>query len=185
MGADVTAILADAGSRDSAALAQVYEILYKELQTIARAQLRRLDQQTLNTAALINESYLKLIDNSRISVEGRAHFLALAARAMRQILIDYFRRKTAAKRGSFIKPVTLLEEAVPAEQRGEMLVALDDAIDQLELTNERLARVVEYKFFGGMTYDEIAQVLDISARSARLDWRKAKAWLTLELEPET
>ena len=178
---DVTELLMRARSTDSDAFAKVYEVLFRELQTVARAQLRRHKHQTLNTIALINESYIKLVDNRRLDVTGRAHFLALAARAMRQILIDYHRKQSADKRGGYMKPVTLLEDNVAGNQRGDALLALDESIVRLQSHDERLARVVECRFFGGMSYEEIGESLGIAARTARLDWRKAKAWLTLDL----
>ncbi len=180
-GKDVTELLVRAKTGDGEALGEVYETLYQELRAVARAQLKRHRQQTLNTVGLINESYLKLVDQNRVDLQSRAHFLALSARAMRQILIDYFRRRSAEKRGGPIAPLELDENSVAGGQRDETLLALDEALDRLQGQNERLARVVECKFFGGMSYDEIGEGLGISARTARLDWKKAKAWLTLEL----
>lgn len=179
---DVTALLVRAKSGDANALGQVYELLYRELQTVARAQLNRHRQQTLNTVGLINESFLKLVDQNRVDVQSRAHFLAISSRAMRQILIDYYRRQSAEKRGGHRVPVKLTEESLAAVQRDETMLALDEALDRLQAQNERLARVVECKFFGGMSYEEIGQGLGISPRTVRQDWSKAKAWLTLELE---
>jgi RNA polymerase sigma factor (TIGR02999 family) len=181
-GADVTGLLVRAKSGDGEALGQVYELLYQELQGVARAQLNRVSHQTFNTVVLINESYLKLLGQNRVDVQNRSHFLAIAARAMRQILIDYFRRTSAEKRGGPQVPVQLAEDRVPGVQRDDTLLALDEALDRLQEHSERLARVVECKFFGGMTYEEIGEALDISPRTARKDWSKAKAWLTLELE---
>ena len=178
---DVTALLDRAKSGDDGALGRVYEVLYRELQSVARAQLNRHRHQTLNTVALINESYLKLVDNNRVDAENRAHFLALSARVMRQVLIDHFRRRSAEKRGGEAVVVELAEENVVTPRREDALLALDEALDRLQDQNERLARVVECKFFGGMSYDEIGQGLGISPRTVRLDWKKAKAWLTLEL----
>lgn len=180
----VTALLIRAKQGDQAALGEVYKLLHAELAQIARARLRRSAQQTMNTMVLINESYVKLVDQNGIDVGGRAHFLALASRAMRHILIDYFRRHAADKRGGPAPLVTLNEELTGAEQRGESLLALDAALEKLAAFKPRLAQVVECRFFGGMTYEEIGEALHIAERTARLDWRKAKLWLALELGEE-
>ncbi len=179
---DVTGLLDRAKSGDGGAISEVYQVLYGELQSVARAQLNRHKQPTLNTVGLINESFLKMIEQDRVDLENRAHFLAVSARAMRQILIDYFRRRSAGKRGGQHSPIELKEDSVAGEQREESLLALDEALDRLHIQNERLARVVECKFFGGMTYDEIGEGLGLASRTVRQDWKKAKAWLTVELE---
>ncbi len=179
---DVTGLLDRAKSGDHGALGEVYQVLYRELQSVARAQLTRNKQPTLNTVGLINESYLKMIAQDRVSLENRSHFLAVSARAMRQILIDYFRHKSAAKRGGPQPPVELKEDSVAGEHREDALLALDEALERLHARNERLARVVECKFFGGMSYEEIGEGLGLAPRTVRQDWKKAKAWLTLELE---
>lgn len=178
---DVTRLLIRVREGDGEALDRVYEVLYQELRRVARAQLRRHKRGTLNTSALINESYLKLVDRARIDLEGRTHFLALSARAMRQILVDYFRRKSAAKRGGPGEAMPFAEDLVAAEERGDQLLALDQALTRLARHDDRLASVVEMKFFGGMSYDEIASRLGIAPRTARRGWFKAKAWLVLEL----
>ncbi len=181
-GGDVTALLVRAKTGDDGAISEVYQVLYRELQKVARSQLYRHQQHTLNTVGLINESFLKMVEQDRINLENRAHFLAVSARAMRQILIDYLRRRSADKRGGQQSPVELNESSVAGEHREEAVLALDDALEQLKLKNERLARVVECKFFGGMNYEEIGEGLGLSPRTVRMDWKKAKAWLTLELE---
>lgn len=178
---DITALLVKARSGDSEALDHVYEALFAELSRIARAQLGRHRRGTLNTGALINESYLKLVSSSQVDLESRAHFLSLSARAMRQILVDHFRRKTADKRGGSNVPLPLAEELVAATDRGNRLLALDEALARLAVHDDRLASVVEMKFFGGMAYDEIATRLGVAPRTVRRDWFKAKAWLALEL----
>lgn len=181
---DVTQLLVRARSGDREALGEVYEVLYRELQTVARAQLSRHRQQTLNTVGLINESFLKLVEQKQVDLKSRAHFLALAARAMRQILVDYFRRRSADKRGGPAVSLDLNEDGVADLERDEEMLALDEALDRLQDQNERLARVVECKFFGGMSYEEIGEGLGLAARTVRLDWQKAKAWLTVELESQ-
>jgi RNA polymerase sigma factor (TIGR02999 family) len=182
--ADVTGLLLRAREGDDTAFDQVYEALYQELRRVARAQLRRHQRGTLSTGALINESYLRLIDQTQVDLESRTHFLALSARAMRQILVDYFRRKSAAKRGGPEVPLPLAEELVAGRERGEQFLALDQALTRLAEHDGRLASVVEMKFFGGMSHEEIGASLDIAPRTVRRDWFKAKAWLTLELGPD-
>lgn len=180
-GGDVTVLLQRAESGDPDALSDVYHLLYQELQQIARAQIRRHGAQTLNTVGLINESFLKLVEQDRVALDNRAHFLAVSAKAMRHILVDYFRKRSADKRGGLQRDVTLVEDAVAGAGQDDQVLALDEALSRLSDQNERLAQVVECKFFGGMTYEEIGAGLGISPRTARQDWKKAKAWLTLEM----
>jgi RNA polymerase sigma factor (TIGR02999 family) len=179
---NVTALLHRARDGDQQAFGAVYDVLYRDLQRIARKQLGGFKRKTLNTIALINESYLRLVDKDNIELADRTHFLALSARIMRQILVDYYRRQSADKRGGALVAAAIDCEELPADARDSTLLELDESLDRLESHNERLARVVEYKYFGGMTYEDIAEELGIAPRTVRLDWRKAKAWLTLDLE---
>lgn len=182
MAADITQLLINVREGEAGALDALFGAVYDELREIAHFQLQRQQpSETLNTTALVHEVYLKLFDQSRVRVQDRSHFLALSARAMRQILVDYFRRRQAQKRGGGCPVLSLQEGQVPIEARGDVLLALDEALTRLTTLNERLGRVVEYKFFGGMTEEEIASVLDLTPRTVRSDWRKAKMWLTREL----
>lgn len=178
---DITQLLQQAQHGDGDALNRLYPLVYDHLREIAHGQLRRRPGDTFQTTALVHEAYLKLFDQQQVSVESRAHFYALSARAMRHILVDHFRRNHAQKRGGHGVVLTLNEGVVPTEARGEVLLSLDDALLRLAQHNERLSQVVEYKFFGGMTQEEIALVLGISDRTVRNDWRKARAWLAHEL----
>lgn len=178
----VTALLRRARTGDEQAFGAVYDVLYQDLQRIARKQLGSFQRKTLNTVALINESYLRLVDKDQVELQDRTHFLALSARVMRQILVDYYRRQQADKRGGGQAPVAIDCEDLPAKAEDSNLLELDESLDRLESHSPRLARVVEYKYFGGMNYDDIGAALGISPRTVRLDWRKAKAWLTLDLE---
>jgi RNA polymerase sigma factor (TIGR02999 family) len=135
---------------------------------------------TLQTTALIHEAYLKLMSSGPVSASNRAHFLALAARAMRQVLVDYARRRKAAKRGGGIISLTLGDEPAPLDASAEDLLALDDALEQLE---RRQRQVIEFRFFGGMEEKDIALVLGVSERTVRRDWVKARAWLAQALYP--
>jgi RNA polymerase sigma factor (TIGR02999 family) len=139
---------------------------------------------TLSTTALVHESYLKLIRSEGLTWQDRAHFLALAARAMRMVLVSYARSHGAGKRGGGTIPIELREElALSSERAGEML-ALDDALERLAKLNDRLSRTVELRFFGGLTLEEIAEALDRAPSTVKLDWQKARAWLYRELRNE-
>lgn len=158
-------------------------LVYDELRAIAHGQLRReRSDHTLGTTALVHEAYLKLIDQRQVDWQDRSHFFSIAARAMRRILIDYARRHVAAKRGGGLRKVTL-DEAVQlaAGERADELLAIDDALRRLASLDERQARVVEYRFFGGMTEEETAEALGVTSRTVRRDWIKAKGWLQREL----
>jgi RNA polymerase sigma factor (TIGR02999 family) len=182
MANDITRKLRAARSGDEAALDELYGQVYDELRTLARRQLRRLRGGPLQTTEVVNEAYLRLCKQLELGVQDRAHFYAVSAKAMRQVLIDHFRGRQAQKRGGGERVLTLDAGRVPVADRGAVLLDLDEALERLAGLSPRLARVVELKFFGGMTEDEIGTALDISARTVRNDWRKAKAWLSRALE---
>ena len=159
--------------------------VYSELRKIAHRQLtaERTDH-TFSTTDLVHEAYLKLVDQRRAQWTERAQFFAIAARAMRRILVDYARRHRALRRGGSGKPVSLDDESshsLPAARRADELVALDEALERLAMVDERLSRVVEYRFFGGLTESETAHVLGVTARTITRDWVKARGWLYQEL----
>jgi RNA polymerase sigma factor (TIGR02999 family) len=139
---------------------------------------------SLQATALVNEAYLRLIDVQRIQWQNRAHFLAMSARLMRRVLVDIARTKQCQKRGAGAIRVTLVEGIEPADDRGEDLVALDDALEALAQFDERKSRVVELRFFGGLSVEETARVLDVSVDTVMRDWKLAKAWLAKELRSE-
>jgi RNA polymerase sigma factor (TIGR02999 family) len=169
---------------DSAAFAQAFEAAYQELRRLARRQLRRLRPgQTLTTTALVHEAFVKLV-GSPVGTEDKSHFLALAARAMRQILVDYARQRQAQKRGGGRRPTTLDVEALGVEGAAHELVEIDRALTRLEAVDERLARLVEWRFFGGLTEDEVALAFGVTCRTVRRDWQKARAFLYRELSGE-
>ena len=180
---DITRLLIAWRAGDEDALDQLFPRVYEELRHIAHRHLRReREGHTLSTTALVNEAYLKLVDQTRAQWTDRAHFFAVAARVMRRILVDYARRHQAKKRGGGTGPLTLDDEAVGsatlvADERAEMLLALDDALKRLAEVDERLSKVVECRFFGGLTEEETADALSITARTVRRDWVKAKGWL--------
>lgn len=186
MSTDVTTLLLRLRRGESDAVGTLFDAVYEELRVIASGQLRRLRPgDTLSTTALVHEAYVKMCDHAQLAVEDRAHFLALSARAMRQILVDHFRRSTAEKRGGNVRPVSLADAGqIPVEERGQILLDLNEALKELAKLNRRLSDVVEYRFFGGMTQEEIASVLNVSARTVRHDWRKAKAFLSQAMAGE-
>ncbi len=179
---DITQLLIAYGQGDRRALDRLRPVVYSELHGIAARQMRheRADH-TLNATALVHEVYLKLMDQNQVSWQNRAHFYAIAARAMRQVLISYARKHNAEKRGGGA-PNTLLDgKEIALGERADELLALDEALTRLAGFDERLAQVVEYRFFGGLTIEETAAVLDVSSMTVKRDWNKAKAWLYREL----
>ncbi len=181
---EITRLLAAARSGDPEALGQVFERVYGELVRLARFQLRRARGfATLDTTALVHELYLKLSRADTLTPTDRAHFFALAARAMRQVLLTEAERVRRQKRGSGLHTEQLTEQiADPAIWQAEQILAVDAALSRLERLAPGLARVVELRFFAGMNEREIGEALSRSERSVRRDWRKARAFLKLELE---
>jgi len=152
--------------------------VYTELKQVAGRELRReYVNQTPRATALVHELYLKLVNQAQIDWHGRAHFFTIAARAMRQVLVDHARKRKTKKRGGDWQRTTLVEGLLSDDAEWDDLLALDDALDRLDAVDERMRKVVEYRFFGGMTEQEIAEVLGISVRTVQRDWVKARAWL--------
>ena len=177
-----TSSLGIASSGDSSAVDALLPLVYDQLRMMARRQLsgERKDH-TLNATALVHEAYLKLVVQDQVNWQNRAHFFAIAAQAMRRILINYAKSRLAEKRGSGQPLVTLNEEVVSKESRAEDLVALDEALKSLKDIDERQSKIVEFKFFGGLTHEEIAEVMNISPATVKRDWRLARAWLSRTL----
>ena len=182
---EVTQLLVAYGNGDSQALDRLLPLVYSELRQIAGHRLRheRRDH-TLNATALVHEAYIKLMDADNISWQNRAHFFAIASRVMRQILISYARKHNAEKRGGGTPDTVLEGKEISLGERADELIALDDALTRLASFDERMAKVVEYRFFGGLTIEETASVLDVSTMTVKRDWKKAKAWLYRELRAE-
>ena len=179
---EVTRLLVDFAAGDREALDRLLPVVYDELRRIARRELRReRSDHTLTTTALVHEAYLTLVDQSRAQPGDRVRFFAVAATAMRRVLIEYARRRRAAKRGGGERPLSLDETAVAATDSAERLLALDDALTRLAALDARQARVVECRYFGGLTEEETAEALGVTARTVRRDWVKAKGWLYREL----
>lgn len=186
---NATRLLADAQSGDGSAVEALFALLYDELHALARRQRRRWHgDYTLDTTALVHEAYLKLAGQERIGVASRAHFTALAARAMRHILCNYARDRRTQRRGGALAVVTLDEANARAGptplsmEQADTLVALDDALRRLERLDPRRSRVVECRFFGGLTVEETATVVGASPRTVKRDWAVAQAWLHREME---
>lgn len=177
----MTRLLDDLRQGRSGALDRLLSVVYDELRTLAGSQLRReRPEHTLRATALVHEAYLKLSGGVGLDVADRSHFMAVAARAMRQVLVDHARRRAAAKRGGGLHRTTLTDGTASVELRAEELLALDQALEGLE---ERQRQVVEMRFFAEMEEAEIARVLGVSERTVRRDWVKARAWLYRILYP--
>ena len=174
----VTELLLRLRSGDRAALDRLTPIVYDELLRIARHHLRAENEgHTLNTTALAHEAWLKLVDLERVEWQDRAHFLAMASRAMRRILIDHARQRSADRRGGGAVPLPLAEAAAVAVDAPEALLTLNDALDKLAELSPRLAQVVECRYFGGLTEEETAGALGVTTRTVQRDWVKARGWL--------
>jgi RNA polymerase sigma factor (TIGR02999 family) len=170
--------LDDQGGGNRGPLDDLVAVLYKELRLIAHRHLSaRRDGATLNTTALVNEAYLKLADDSRAGWNDRVHFLALAAVAMRHILTDRAKARASLKRGGAVRHVTLDDTLLDVDDQPDALLQLNDALDRLNSIDARLARVVEYRFFGGLSNEEIAAALGITERTVERDWVKARMLL--------
>ena len=173
----VTQLLIDWSKGDRAALDQLMPLVNAELRRLAAHYMRReRPGHTLQTSALVNEAYLRLIDQKSVNWQSRAHFFGIAAQLIRQILIDHARKRQSAKRGG-AQQVSLGETAVVSRERSIELLALDEALDRLAAFDPRKARIVELRFFGGLNLDETAEVMGISSPTVQREWRSAKAWL--------
>jgi RNA polymerase sigma factor (TIGR02999 family) len=179
---EVTRLLADWSRGDDAAFAKLTPLIYEELRRIAHRHMggQRPDH-TLQTTALVNEAYLRLADQTNPSWQNRAHFFAVAARAMRQIVVDYAKSQRAQKRGGGALKIELDEGAIVSPEQSQEIIDLHEALERLGTLDSRKAQVVELKFFGGLNYDEIAEVLKIARMTVRRDWEFARLWLYTEL----
>jgi RNA polymerase sigma factor (TIGR02999 family) len=183
---DVTRVLQAVRGGDPHAAGELFRAVYDELHRIASGQRRRWDgNETLNTTALVHEAYLKLVRQEEADWESRAHFFAVAARAMRQILINYAERQVAAKRGGGAVHVSLTDGMTMAPEAAEELLALHEALGRLATVHERSSRVVECRFFGGFGIRDTAETLGVSAATVERDWAFASAWLRREMSATT
>jgi len=179
---DVTILLEKAGDGDTSAVNRLMPLVYDELRALAESCLQReRPDHTLQATALVNEAYLRLVKQEDVKWQNRAHFFAVAAQAIRRILVDHARTHGRAKRGGGHQRVCLDEDLVVPEERDLDLVALDEAMEKLAKLNKRQARIVELRFFGGLGLKEVAEFLGVSPRTVDGDWSMARAWLRREL----
>jgi RNA polymerase sigma factor (TIGR02999 family) len=175
---DVTGLLLEWRQGDRAALDKLTPLVYGELRRIAHRYMQQeREGHTLQTTALVNEAYVRLVGEQRIDWQNRAHFFAVMAQVMRRVLIDHARRRRYAKREGVAQQVPLEETTAMSDERAAELVALDEALDELMKLDARKSRVVELRYFGGLSLEETADVLEVSVMTVRRDWRVAKAWL--------
>ncbi len=175
---NVTQLLVDWSNGDQAALDKLLPLVNAELRQLARRYMRRESPgHTLQTSALVNEAYLRLIDQKNVRWQNRAHFFGIAAQLMRRILIDHARKAHYAKRGGGALRVSLDEAAAVTEARAAELLAVDEALEKLTAMDARKGRIVELRFFGGLTEEETAEVIGVSLPTVQREWRAAKAWL--------
>jgi RNA polymerase sigma-70 factor (ECF subfamily) len=185
---EITQLLKGWRGGDRKALDALLPVVYKELQRLAHFQLRKeRPDHTLQSAALVNEAYLRLVGLNTPQWESRTHFFAIAAQLMRQILVDYARRHRAGKRGAGVEALSLEDVTMllPDKNKDIDVVALDDALKELARIDPRKAQVVELRFFGGLNFDEAAEVLKVSAVTVSRDWSTARAWLHREMSRGT
>lgn len=178
----VTKLLLAWGGGDDAALRELLPLVHEELHRLARRYMYgERAGHTLQTTALVNEAYLRLIDSRRVCWQNRAHFFAISAQLMRRILVDFARSRRYQKRGGEAQKVTFDEALIMSPPRGRDVILLDDALNALAATDARKSRVVELRFFGGLSAEETAEVLKVSPDTVLRDWRLAKAWLAREM----
>jgi RNA polymerase sigma-70 factor (ECF subfamily) len=183
---EVTQLLIDWSNGNQAALDKLMPLVDRELHRLAHHFMRREKPgHTLQTTALVNEAYLRLIDQKQVHWKNRSHFFALAAQLMRRILVDHARRRQYAKRGGQARRISFDEALIVSSKRGQDLIALDGALDKLADIDPRKSKVVELRFFGGLSVEETAEALHISSVTVMREWRMAKAWLYNSLNNET
>ena len=179
----VTELLQAWGGGDAAALDKLVPLIYDELRRLAKHYLRsERPNHTLQPTALVHEAYLRLVDTNNMHWQNRAHFFGAAAQAMRRILVDHARQHAASKRGGGEQRVTLDESVALAEQRDVNLLLLDDALNRLEAMDAQKSRMVELRFFGGLSLEETAEVMGVSEATVTRQWRTTRAWLHRELD---
>jgi RNA polymerase sigma factor (TIGR02999 family) len=180
---EVTQLLLDWGNGDKAALDKLVPVVYQELRRLARHYMRReRPGHTLQTSALVNEAYMRLVDYEHMRWQSRAHFFAVAAQAMRRILVEHARKRHFAKRGGGAVRVSFDEAATVSGKQAADLIALDDALTSLETIDPRKSRIVELRYIGGLNIEETAEALAISPATVQREWRSAKAWLYREIK---
>jgi RNA polymerase sigma factor (TIGR02999 family) len=178
----VTQLLLAWGQGEQAALDEMLPLVYEELRRLAhRYMAGERPDHTLQTTALVNEAYLRLIDVRQVRWENRAHFFAISAQLMRRILVEFARKRGSEKRGGGVQKVSFDEALIGPQEQGQDLVALDDALKAMAAVDPRQSKVVELRFFGGLSVEETAEALQVSPQTVLRDWKLAKAWLRLEM----
>ena len=181
----VTHLLRAWGEGEQSALDELVPLVYQEMHRLAQVYMsRERSGHVLQTTALVNEAYIRLVDTTKASWQNRAHFFAICANVMRRILVEWARSRQALKRGGAAVPLELVESLVMADEPGQNLVALDDALKDLSALDPRKGKVVELRFFGGLSVEETAEALKISCETVMRDWKFAKSWLRRELAKE-
>jgi RNA polymerase sigma factor (TIGR02999 family) len=180
---DLTVMLRRAQEGNQEVVGEIFDAVYEELHRMAQGQRLRWDgNYTVNTTVLVHEAYLKLVDQKRVRWEDRSHFFAVAAKAMRHILVNYAERGRAARRGGGVEPVPLEEGVLMDEGVAEEVLALNEALDHLAERSPRQAKVVELRFFVGLTIEEVAKAQEVSIATVKRDWQMASAWLRNEIK---
>jgi RNA polymerase sigma-70 factor, ECF subfamily len=180
---DITELLIDWNNGDASALERLLPLVEKELHRLAHSYMRRENpDHTLQTTALINETYLRLVDQRRVRWQNRAHFFGIAAQIMRRILLNYARDQKRLKRGGRAIHVSLSHAMIMPAEKDRELIALNDALTRLEALDQRKSKVVELRYFGGLSVEEVAEVLKVSSITVMRDWQFAKAWLAREMQ---
>lgn len=175
---EISVLLADWSHGDESARDKLMPVVYNELRRLARRFMtRERSDHSLQATALVHEAYLRLVDQRQVRWQGRAHFFALASQMMRRILVDYARSRNYRKRGAGERPVLLDEAIVASKEKAQDVVALDEALSRLASVSPRKSQVVELRYFGGLSMEEVAEVLHVSEVTVRRDWTTAKAWL--------
>ena len=174
---EITQLLNDVSSGNKEAYNKLYPLVYKKLKRIARRQLNNeYSSRTLSNTGLVHEAYEKLIDQDAVHYNGRTHFYAISARSMRQILVDYARKRTAQKRGGENHKITLDEERINLDEHANTIIEMDELMDELKVMDERMFSIVELRFFGGLSIDDTAENLGISPSTVNREWIKARGW---------
>lgn len=182
---EVTQLLVDIGEGSQEAYRDLFPLVYNKLKEIAFSQLRReYHEHTFSRTELVHEAYMKLVDQTRIDYNDRTHFYAIAARSMRQILVDYARKKKAQKRGGDQRDLTLDEESIDFNQHASQIIELDSLLEELIELDERIGKLVELRFFAGLSIEDAAEMLEISTSTANRDWAKARGWLYRRLREQ-
>lgn len=182
---EVTALLKRWSAGDAIARDQLIPMVYERLRRLAHNRLRRVPgQHTLNTTALVHETYIELVERERVDLPDRAHFLALAGQVMRNLLIDHARARNAAKRGGGVVPVELAEVRWMSDEDLDAVMELHEALRRLEALNPRQSELLEHRYFGGLSLEETAAVLGLSLATVKRELRSARAWLALDLRSE-